>query len=260
MTLNLNIREDYLNTLKKKWKDDSKSCKEVIHKYDIVQLPTRKSKHIDLLSALGSSRSLDTKIFLREIIYKIIIQNVIYKDFSNLSFLGNYEAKDLILKGLEFDDIVSEREQEKLVSTRRTSMKQDLLFAIELGSRVDINRFSFDEVVELLHQEDPFVTVFARYILMRFPKERLNGNKLVKLYEEYHKNLLDACKEFNSIDYTSLDAIFNAWHIDLQLVLEDLLLEKFPNHIPNKILMKFSQSHIPYIRSQAIAIKKRDYA
>ena len=65
MTLNLNIREDYLNTLKKKWKDDSKSCKEVIHKYDIVQLPTRKSKHIDLLSALGSSRSLDTKIFLR---------------------------------------------------------------------------------------------------------------------------------------------------------------------------------------------------
>jgi hypothetical protein len=260
MNLDLSIREDHLNTLRKKWKNDSSSCQKDIQNNDITQLPTRKSKIIDLLSALKNSRSGDKKNFLREIIYKIILDNGIYEDPTNLRFLRNNKDIDLVLKGLDYEDIVSEREQERLLTTGRIPLKQDLLFAIELASRADINRFTFDQVIDLLKYDDELVTSFARHLLMEFPKEKLNGNKLLKIYQDYCKNFSNAIRAYNNRDTRSLVALSNAQHIDLQLVLEDLLIDKFPNHIPHKILLNFVKDSDSYISSQAIEVRKRDLA
>jgi hypothetical protein len=101
---------------------------------------------------------------------------------------------------------------------------------------------------------------FARQVITRLPKEQLNGDKLLKLYLKYIKDLNDATDQFTSKDSSSLDLAFKIWNVDLEFALEDLLLEKFPNYIPHKILQKLTKDNDLFTRSQAIVIKMRDHS
>jgi hypothetical protein len=158
MNLDPCIRESTFNIFRKKWRRDpdyfKKNIKNINRKELTISSENSKAKIVNLLSTLRSSRSSDKKNFIREIIYEIIIRDTIYKDFNKVVSLRGYASKNLQFKESDFETLISKREYKRIESSSRTSIKEDLLFAIELGSRVDINRFSFDEVFELLNHED----------------------------------------------------------------------------------------------------------